>query len=75
MQSPDNIYMRKEQINFRLKCLEIAVLTMQDEKIASFEEHGDIPSVPDELHTRAEAIARYACQSYPAENRRNFHLN
>jgi hypothetical protein len=66
--------MSKEKINFRLKCLEIAVLTMQNEKIASFEKHGDIPSIPDELHKRAEAIVRYARLSYPTENHRDFRL-
>jgi hypothetical protein len=66
--------MGKEIINFRLKCLEIAVLTMKEEKIASFEEHGDIPSIPDELHKRAEAIARYAYLSYPTENHRGYRL-
>jgi hypothetical protein len=66
--------MDKEEIDSRLKCLEIAVLTMQKGKITSFEEHGDIPSVPDELHKRAEAIARYAHLSYPTENHRNYRL-
>jgi hypothetical protein len=65
--------MDKEE-NFRLKCLEIAVLTMQKEEIGEFEEHGDMPSVPDELHKRAEAIARYAHLSYPTENHRNYRL-
>jgi hypothetical protein len=66
--------MDKEEINFRLKCLEIAVLTMQKEEIPSFEEHGSIPSVPDELHKRAEAIARYAHLSYPTDSHRDYCL-
>jgi hypothetical protein len=67
--------MNADNINFRLKCLEIAVLTMQKEEIPSFEKHGDIPSVPAEIHKRAEAIARYANLSYPTENHRDFRLD
>jgi hypothetical protein len=66
--------MHDETVDFRLKCLELALRTIRKEEPLSFTEKGDIPSIPDELHKRAEAIARYAHLSYPTENHRTYRL-